>query len=176
MFSNLHNYRISRFFFVHCTKWRNSDFTPSHALMTQFFWTPHAVPQNAKNFWKIGGSMLIWSMPWALSGLKIKRMQLPPRRPVNGFTHMIIIYLLLCWNIFQHALLKALFHNMAMALLIERAHAFLYIANSNSSNIHWIMRTRSICLSVLLVFLDHDSRPHKKRTLTTSIHAYIKVW
>lgn len=139
MFSNLHDYRISRFFFVHCTKWENSDYTPRRTLTTQFFLTPHAVPQNPKNFWKIGGSMLIWSMPWALLGLKIKPMQLPPHRTVHGFNHMTFIYLLLCWKMFQHALLKALFHNMAMALLIERVRTFLYIANYNNSNIHWII-------------------------------------
>ena len=127
MFSNLHDYRISRFFFVHCTKWRNSDFTPFHALMTQFFWTPHAVPQNAKNFWKIGGSMLIWSQPWALSGLKIKPMQLPPHHTAHGFNHMTFTFLLTCWKMFQHALLKALFHNMAIAVLIEHARTFLYM-------------------------------------------------
>ena len=100
---------------------------PCRTPMTQFFWTPHAVPQNPKNFWKIGGYLLIWSMPWALSGLKIKPMQLPPRRTVHGFNHMTFIYLLLCWNIFQHALLKALFHNMAMTTLIEHARTFLYM-------------------------------------------------
>lgn len=62
MFSNLHDYRISRFFFVHCTKWRNSDFPPSHALVTRFFWTPHAVPLSAKNFFKDRGG-LCWSDP-----------------------------------------------------------------------------------------------------------------
>lgn len=105
MFSNLHDYRISRIFFVHCTKLENSDFTPCRTPMTQFFWTPHAVPRKPKNFRKIGGSMWIWSMPRALSGLKIKPMQLLPHRTVHGFNHMTIIYLLLCWNIFQHALL-----------------------------------------------------------------------
>lgn len=105
MFSNLHDYRISRIFFVHCTKLENSDFTPCRTPMTQFFWTPHAVPQNPKNFRKIGGYLLIWSMLWALSGLKIKRMQLPPHRTDHGFSHMIFTYLLLCWNIFQHVML-----------------------------------------------------------------------
>ena len=105
MFSNLHDYRISRIFFVHCTKWENSDFTPCRTLMTQFFWTPHAVPRKPKNFRKIGGWLLIWSMPRALPGLKIQPMQLLPHHHVNGFSHMIVIYLLTCWNIFQHVML-----------------------------------------------------------------------
>ena len=125
MFSNLHDYRISRIFFVHCTKLENSDFPPCRTLMTQFFWTPHAVPRKPKNFRKIGGWLLIWSMPRALPGLKIQPMQLPPHRLVYGLSHMIVIYLLTCWKMFQQALLKAFFHNMAMALLIEHARTFL---------------------------------------------------
>lgn len=100
---------------------------PCHTHMTQFFWTPHAVPQNQKNFWKIGGYLLIWSMLWALSGLKIKPMQLPPHRHVYGFSHMTFIYLLSCWKMFQHTLLKAFFHNIAIAVLIEHARTFLYM-------------------------------------------------
>lgn len=161
MFSNLHDYRISRFFFVHCTKWRNSDFTPCHTPMTQFFWTSHAVPRNPKNFWKIGGYLLIWSMPWALSGLKIKPMQLPPHRTVHGFNHMTFIYLLLCWNIFQHALLKALFHNIVMTTLIERVRTFLYMTTPTYIGSYAFDHVFMWCI----VFLDHDPRPHKKRRL-----------
>ena len=101
---------------------------PCHTPMTQFFWTPHAVPRNAKNFWKIGGYLLIWSQPWALLGFKIWFMQLSPHRTVNGFNHMTFIYLLLCWKMFQQVLLKAFFHSIAMTTLIEHARTFLYIA------------------------------------------------
>ena len=105
MFSNLHDYRISRIFFVHCTKLENSDFTPCRTPMTQFFWTPHTVPQNPKSFRKIGGYLRIWSKPGRLSGFKIWIMQLPPHRTAHGFSHMIFTYLLTCWNIFQHVML-----------------------------------------------------------------------
>ena len=91
-----------------------------------FLNSPRRSPKR-KKLLKDRGSMLIWSMPWAISGLKIKPMQLPPHRTDHGFNHMTFIYLLLCWNIFQHALLKALFHNIAMALLIERVRTFLYM-------------------------------------------------
>ena len=127
MFSNLHDYRISRIFFVHCTKWENSDFTPRRTLMTQFFWTPHAVPRKPKNFRKIGGYLWIWSTPGRLFRVKIKPMQLRPHRTAHGFSHMIFTYLLTCWKMFQQALLKAFFHNMVMTLLIEHARTFLYM-------------------------------------------------
>ena len=58
---------------------------------------------------------------------------------------------------FQHDLLKALFHNMAMTLLIER------------------MRTRSIWLSVSLVFLELKQRPQKKGRLPRPYSTYIQV-
>lgn len=35
---------------------------PCHTHMTQFFWTPHAVPLSAKNFFKDRGG-LCWSKP-----------------------------------------------------------------------------------------------------------------
>ena len=49
MFSNLHDYRISRFFFVHCTKCRNSDFTPlSHTHDPVFLNSPRRSPKPKK--------------------------------------------------------------------------------------------------------------------------------
>lgn len=100
---------------------------PCRTPMTQFFWTPHAVPRKPKNFRKIGGYVWIWSAPGRLFRVKIKPMQLPPHHHVNGFSHMIVIYLLTCWKMFQQALLKAFFHNMALTLLIEHARTFLYM-------------------------------------------------
>ena len=169
MFSNLHNYRISRFFFVHCTKWGNSDFTPRRTLMTQFFWTPHAVPRNPKNFRKIGGYLLIWSMPRALFRVKIKPMQLPQHRTAYGFNHMTFTFLLLCCKHFQHALLKAFFHNMTTALLHRtRAHVLIYAINI--SLLQYIgLYAPCYTLIVSLVFLDVMQTAPKKRTLTTSI-------
>ena len=78
---------------------------PRRTLMTQFFWTPHAVPRKPKNFRKIGGYLWIWSTPGRLFRVKIKPMQLRPHRTAHGFSHMIVIYLLTCWKMFQQALL-----------------------------------------------------------------------
>ena len=80
----------------------------SYAHDRVFLNSPRRSPKR-KKLLKDRGYLLIWSQPWALSGFKIWIMQQPPHRHVNGFNHMIVIYLLLCWNIFQHALLKACF-------------------------------------------------------------------
>ena len=70
---------------------------------------------------------------------------------------------------FQHALLKALFHNMDMALLIEHARTFLYMTTPTYIGSYAFDHVFMRCI----VFLNHDPRPPKKRTLTTSIHVYI---
>ena len=92
-----------------------------------FFKLPTPFPWAQKTFWKIGAVYADLIHVRALSGLKIKPMQPPPRRTAHGFNHMTFTFLLTCWNIFQHALLKALFHNMTIALLIEHARTFLYM-------------------------------------------------
>ena len=63
---------------------------------------------------------------------------------------------------FQHALLKALFHNMAIALLIERVRTFLYMQellhHSNTLDHAHQLHT----FSVSLVFLELKQTPQKK--------------
>ena len=92
-----------------------------------FFELPTPFPKVQKTFWKIGAVYADLIHAMALSGLKIKPMQLSQCRHVHGFSHMTFIYLLLCWKMFQHALLKALFHNVAMTTLIEHTRTFLYM-------------------------------------------------
>ena len=91
-----------------------------------FLNSPRRSPK-AKKLLKDRGYVWIWSAPGRLFRVKIQPMQLPPHHHVHGFSHMIVIYLLLCWKMFQHALLKALFHNIAMTTLIEHARTFLYM-------------------------------------------------
>ena len=92
-----------------------------------FFKLPTPFPETQKTFWKIGAVYADLIHARALSGLKIKPMQLAPPHTAHGFNRMTFIYLLSCWNIFQHALLKALFHSIAMTTLIEHARTFLYM-------------------------------------------------
>lgn len=159
MFSNLHDYRISRIFFVHCTKWENSDFTPCRTPMTRFFWTPHAVPRKPKNFRKIVGYLWIWSAPGRLFRVKIQPMQLPPCHVVHGFSHMIVIYLLTCWKMFQLALLKACFHNMATTTLIEHARTFLYMTTPT-----YIGSCAPVpCVQVCCLSSWNWNKPHQKK-------------
>ena len=92
-----------------------------------FFKLPTPFPKAQKTFWKIGAVYADLIHARALSGFKIWIKQLPPHRTANGFIHLTFIYSLTCWNIFQHALLKALFHNMVITTLIEHARTFLYM-------------------------------------------------
>ena len=83
-----------------------------------FFKLPTPFPKVQKTFWKIGAVYADLIHAMALSGLKIKPMQLLPHRHDHGFNHMTFIYLLLCWN---------MFHTIAMTTLIEHARTFLYM-------------------------------------------------
>lgn len=70
-----------------------------------FFKLPTPFPWAQKTFLKIGAVYADLIHVRALSGLKIKPMQLWPHHPAHSFNHMTFIYLLLCWNIFQHVML-----------------------------------------------------------------------
>lgn len=136
-----------------------------------FFELPTPFPKTQKTFWKIGAVYADLIHARALSGFKIWIMQQPQHRHVNGFNNMIVIYLLLCWNIFQHALLKAFFHNMSIALLIERAHVLIYSKLQQLQ--HTLDHAHPFHMFKCVSCLPGSwSKTTKKRTLTTSIHVY----
>ena len=146
MFSNLHDYRISRFFFVHCTKWRNSDFTPlSHTHDPVFLNSPRRSPKPKKLLKDRGvyADLIHAQGAFMVQNLNHAATTTPHRSRLQSYDIHI-------------------FMSTGMNVSVERVRTFLYIANSNNSNMHWIMRPRSICLSVSLVFLEW-SNPHKKK-------------
>ena len=173
MFSNLHDYRISRFFFVHCTKWRNSDFTPlSHTHDPVFLNSPRRSPKAKKLSKDRGGICGSDPLHGGFSGLKYN---LCSYHHATSSTASIIWYshfLLSCCKHFQHALLKTFFHNMAMTTLIEHARTFLYMLEHLTPPIYWICVSTPYTPTRPLSSWNW-SKPHKKRTFTTSIHVYI---
>ena len=85
---------------------------------------------------------------------------------------MIFTFLLSCCKHFQHALLKAFFHNIAMTTLIEHAHAFLYMQSSNYSNTYIGSYAPGPHVQACYLSSWIWPKPTKKRTAKPSIHVY----
>ena len=170
MFSNLHNYRISRFFFFFCTKWRNSDFTPSHALMTQFFWTPHAVPRNAKNFWKIGGvyaDLIHAQGAFRVQNLNYAATTTPHRSRLQSYD--IHIFIIVLKHLSTCIVESVVSYHGDDYINRTRAHVLIYAISLASlqyiESCAPVPYVQACCLSSW-----NWSKLHKKRTFTTSIH------
>ena len=169
MFSNLHDYRISRIFFVHCTKWENSDFTPRRTLMTQFFWTPHAVPQNPKNFRKIGG--VAADLIQARAAFRVKNQTYatttaPHRSRLQSYDiHIFIIVLKDVSTCIVESVFTYHCHDY-----INRTRAHVLIYAIGLASLQCIESCAPVpCVQRVACLPGTEANPTKKRTLTTSI-------
>lgn len=124
---------------------------PCHTHMTQFFWTPHAVPLSAKNFLKDRGG-LCWSDPCP-SAFRVKNQAYAATTTSHRSrlqSYDIHIFINMLKDVSTTHVVSVLSQHGHSCINRTRAHVLIY----DNSNIHLIMRTRSICLSVSIVFLD----------------------